>query len=77
MGSNEQSIELRQSANFFLGPFHMISNIRKRKDLVKNMISRDFKVNYHGHILGYLWSLLEPLALTGIFFLTIAWFSLS
>ena len=35
MGSNEQSIELRQSANFFLGPFHMISNIRKRKDLVK------------------------------------------
>jgi len=69
MGSNEHSIELRQSANFFLGPFHMISNIRKRKNLVKNMISRDFKVTYHGHILGYFWSLLEPLALTGIFFL--------
>ena len=47
----------------------MISNIKKGKNLVKNMISRDFKVNYHGHILGYFWSLLEPLALTGIFFL--------
>ena len=69
MGSSEHSIELRQTPNFFLGPIQMISNIRKRKNLVKNMISRDFKVNYHGHILGYLWSLLEPLALTGIFFL--------
>ncbi len=69
MGSSEHSIELRQTPNFFLGPIKMISNIRKRKNLVKNMISRDFKVNYHGHILGYFWSLLEPLALTGIFFL--------
>lgn len=69
MGSSEHSIELRQTPNFFLGPIQMISNIRKRKNLVKNMISRDFKVNYHGHILGYFWSLLEPLALTGIFFL--------
>ena len=68
MGSSEHSIELRQTPNFFLGPIQMISNIRKRKNLVKNMISRDFKVNYHGHILGYFWSLLEPLALTGIFF---------
>lgn len=69
MGSSEHSIELRQTPNFFLGPIQMISNIRKRKNLVKNMISRDFKVNYHGHVLGYFWSLLEPLALTGIFFL--------
>ncbi len=69
MGSSENSIELRGEENFFLGPIKMISNIRKRKNLVKNMISRDFKINYHGHILGYFWSLLEPLALTGIFFL--------
>jgi len=39
------------------------------RELLRNMIARDFKINYHGHILGYFWSLLEPLALTAIFYL--------
>ena len=47
----------------------MLSNLNKNRNLLKNLVSRDFKVNYHGHVLGYFWSLLEPLALTGIFFL--------
>ena len=47
----------------------MFSNLKKNRNLLKNLIARDFKVNYHGHVLGYFWSLLEPLALTGIFFL--------
>lgn len=69
MESGEPTLILEGNTSFFLGPFRMMRNVWKRKNLIRNLISRDFKVNYHGHFLGYLWSLLEPLALTGIFFL--------
>ena len=69
MVSKGEVIELQPTPSFLYGPIQMYSNIWKKRNLVKNMISRDFKVNYHGHFLGYLWSLLEPLALTGIFFM--------
>ena len=66
-GSNV--MELNPVPPFYKSPFHMYSNIRSNKSLLKNLVSRDFKVNYYGHVLGYFWSLLEPLALTGIFYL--------
>lgn len=62
-------LELHSTPPFYKAPSHMLSNINKNRSLLKNLVSRDFKVNYHGHILGYFWSLLEPLALTGIFYL--------
>jgi len=67
--SKAKGLELSPTPPFYLAPFHMISNLRKNRSLLRNFISRDFKVNYHGHVLGYFWSLLEPLVLTGIFFL--------
>ena len=68
MESKERVIELNPTPSIFASPFRMYSNISKNRGLLKNMISRDFKVNYYGHVLGYFWSLLEPLALTAIFF---------
>ena len=62
-------MELNPIPPFYKSPFYMYSNLKKNKSLLKNLISRDFKVNYYGHLLGYFWSLLEPLALTGIFYL--------
>jgi len=69
MGKEGKVLELHSTPPFYKAPSHMLSNINKNKSLLKNLVSRDFKVNYHGHILGYFWSLLEPLALTGIFYL--------
>ena len=69
MGKMENVLELNSTPPFYKAPSHMLSNLNKNRNLLKNLISRDFKVNYHGHVLGYFWSLLEPLALTGIFFL--------
>lgn len=69
MGKEETVLELHSTPPFYKAPSHMLSNINKNRSLLKNLVSRDFKVNYHGHILGYFWSLLEPLALTGIFYL--------
>ena len=69
MGKEGRVLELHSTPPFYKAPSHMLSNINKNRSLLKNLISRDFKVNYHGHILGYFWSLLEPLALTAIFYL--------
>ena len=69
MESGGPTVMLEGKTPFMLGPLRMMKNAWRRKNLIRNLISRDFKVTYHGHFLGYLWSLLEPLALTGIFFL--------
>ena len=68
MGSNFTPIELGKTPSIFQAPTVMVRNIIKNKQLLKNLISRDFKVNYYGHFLGYFWSLLEPIALTAIFY---------
>lgn len=69
MEEKEAVLDLGKPPSLVTSPFIMASNIYKQRNLVKNLVSRDYKVNYHGHFLGYFWSLLEPLALTGIFFL--------
>ncbi len=50
-------------------PKRMFSNIMKNRQVLRHFVKRDFKVTYHGHFLGYIWSILEPLALTVIFYL--------
>ena len=69
MDSSSNVIELNEAPSIISSPMYMVKNISKNKSLLKNLVSRDFKVNYYGHVLGYFWSLLEPLALTGIFYL--------
>jgi len=69
MQEEETVLRLGTPPSLLSTPVVMSSNLYKQRNLVKNLVSRDFKVNYHGHFLGYFWSLLEPLALTGIFVL--------
>ena len=69
MGTKDDVREHHSLTPFLSGPFVMYRNVKQNRNLLWNMISRDFKVNYHGHFLGYFWSLLEPLLLTGIFYL--------
>lgn len=40
-----------------------LKEIYKFKNLVYNLVSRDLKVKYKGSILGFFWSLLNPLAM--------------
>lgn len=37
------------------------------RELVKNLVARDLKVRYRNSILGFLWCLLNPLIMTGVF----------
>jgi len=52
-------------------PFILVSNVFENRNLLKHLIGRDFKNTYHGHILGYTWSMLEPLLFTGIFYMVL------
>ena len=51
MGSNFTPIELGKTPSIFQAPTVMVRNIIKNKQLLKNLLSRDFKVNYYGHFL--------------------------
>ncbi len=67
MGPEVSVIDSCSRPGIFATPPHFFRNLRQNRTLLKNLISRDFKNTYHGHFLGYIWSLLEPLAFTGIF----------
>jgi len=43
-------------------------NIREHHYLISNFIQRDLRLKYRNSLLGYFWSLLEPLMLSGVYF---------
>lgn len=47
--------------------FDKIKEIFKFKNLVYNLVSRDLKVKYKGSILGFFWSLLNPLIMLVVY----------
>lgn len=52
----------------------MLKNIFRKQNyhLVRELVRTDFKLRYQGSVLGYLWSLLRPLALFTILYLVFA-----
>jgi len=73
MGISENKV-LRRDAKlpFFSSPLMIMKNLYGYRELVKHFIGRDLKVRYHNSILGYGWSVLEPLALTVTFYILFA-----
>lgn len=71
MGIESMGAGAKSSPSLIGAPGQMISNIIAYRGLLRNLVSRDFKNTYHGHILGYAWSMLEPLIFTGIFYMII------
>lgn len=45
----------------------LLSSLYRYHHVLRNFILRDLRVKYRGTILGYLWSLLEPLSLVAIY----------
>jgi ABC-type polysaccharide/polyol phosphate export permease len=73
MGVSENKVLRRDgSLPFLSAPFKIIRNLYDNRQLLKHFIGRDLKVRYHNSILGYGWSVLEPLALTVTFYILFA-----
>lgn len=47
----------------------VLNNYRYSKILLKQLVKSDFKLRYQGSVLGYVWSLLKPLAIFLILFI--------
>jgi len=43
------------------------AELLRYRELIENLVLRDLKVRYKGSVLGFLWSLLNPLLLMGVF----------
>ncbi len=46
----------------------LLQTVRSQRHVLLNFVSRDLKVKYRGTVLGYLWSLLEPLSLVLVYY---------
>ena len=73
MGDSGNKVLRRDASRpFFSAPFKIVKNLYDNRQLLKHFIGRDLKVRYHNSILGYGWSVLEPLALTVTFYILFA-----
>ena len=73
MGVSENKVLRRDGKLPFLSaPVKIMQNLYNYRQLLKHFIGRDLKVRYHNSILGYGWSVLEPLALTVTFYILFA-----
>jgi len=50
-------------------PSRMIRDMIDNKRLLAHLVNRDLKVTYHGTVIGWGWSLIEPLAYTAVYYL--------
>ena len=73
MGSDPDSVlELQAETPALSAPWKMLRNLHAHRQLLRHFISRDMKMRYHGSILGYGWTIVEPLALTVTFYILFA-----
>lgn len=46
----------------------LLNTLRTQRYVLSNFVARDLKVKYRGTVLGYLWSLLEPMSLVLVYY---------
>jgi len=57
------------SVNSLIPPFVLPSVSWRYRSLIKEMVSKELRMKYHKSILGWIWAMMEPLALTLTFLL--------
>jgi ABC-type polysaccharide/polyol phosphate export permease len=60
-------VEPNPTPSFFGGLTRMARDVRRHRHLVANFISRDVRLKFRDSKLGYVWSILEPLLMTGVY----------
>ena len=66
--SNDQS-EVKKRKERVKGPITLPLICIRHRSLLKSLVARDLRMKYHKSILGWIWGLMEPLALTLTFLL--------
>ena len=68
-GGKDEVLEFKAELPFLGAPLRMAKNALNHRQLLKHFVARDLKIRYHNSIIGYGWSVLEPLALTVTFYI--------
>ena len=58
--------------NALAAPRLMVRRLLRHRRLVRHLVMRDMKVTYHGTVIGYGWTMLEPLLLTAVYWAVFA-----
>ncbi len=58
-----------QPVSALAAPSQMLRELRQNKSLITHLVKRDLKVTYHGTVMGWWWSLIEPLAYTLVYYI--------
>ena len=66
-GERDHLFELNARVPTWRGPIELLRSLKTHRNLAVNFISRDLRLKYRDSMLGYLWSLLEPLLLSAVF----------
>jgi len=66
-GSGSELTEPNPSTTLFGGLVKMWRDVRRYEYLIANFVRRDLRVKYRNSALGYFWSLLDPLLLSGVY----------
>jgi len=70
--AQRQLLEINPPTAWWRAPFEVVGNAFRFRFLISSFVARDLRVRYRNSILGYFWSLLEPLLMTLIYFVLFA-----
>ena len=68
MSSSDELSIIHPNPSFLGSPLRFIQNIRQNKNLISNFVRRDVRIRYRNSILGYIWTVLQPLLLAGVYY---------
>jgi lipopolysaccharide transport system permease protein len=65
--TGQQLQEINRPAAWWRAPFDVLATLGTHRFLISSFVMRDLRVRYRNSVLGYFWSLLEPLLLTLVY----------
>jgi ABC-type polysaccharide/polyol phosphate export permease len=68
VASRDELVVVNPRIPFLHGPVAILRSLRTHYQLASNFVSRDIRLKYRDSALGYVWSLLEPLMLSAVYY---------
>jgi len=59
---------VKRAGGFVAMPHRKVGNLAKYVNIVRELAVADFRLKYHDSALGYVWSMLNPLLMFGVYF---------
>jgi len=59
---------IHPSRSILASPIHFYRNIVQNKSMIWNFVRRDVRIRYRNSLLGYIWTVLQPLLLAGVYY---------